>query len=153
MAFKVPFVRSAYNYDRRLVSRATGLKCEDPSLTVQSDAEDADINTIVKRFGLTGQLPSNVRVPLASDFVDIVDFKSAMNALRSAQESFDVMPADVRARFLNDPQVFVEFCTETKDGVLVNLEEMRKLGLAVPKAADSPPPEPISVRVVNDAVK
>jgi len=92
MAIAKVFVRSPYNYDVAAASRESGLECLDESLAVQSEAEDADINTIVKRFGLTGQLPENVRVPLASDFTEAMDFKSAMNAIRAAQESFAEMP-------------------------------------------------------------
>lgn len=137
------FVRSAFNYDTDVASERTGLLCEDGSLTVQSEKEDADINTIVRRFGLTGQLPTNVRVPVEADFTEVFDFQSAMNAIRAAQESFMAMPADVRFRFNNDPERFVAFCTEERDGALVNLDEMRKLGLAVPKAAVAvPEPEP-----------
>jgi len=58
------FVRSPYNYDMAKASVESGLACEDASRAVQSQREDADINVIVKRFGLTGQLPQNVRVPL-----------------------------------------------------------------------------------------
>ncbi len=135
------FIRSPYNYDVDEVSRETGLVCEDESLTVQSDAIDADINTIVKRFGLTGQLPENVRVPVASDFTDVFDFHSALRAIRLAEESFNEMPAHVRAEFDNDPEKFVQFCTEVKDDKLVNIDKMRELGLAVGKKAE-PEPSP-----------
>lgn len=144
------FIRSPYNYDRFAASRESGLLCDDPSLTVQSDAEDADINVIVARFGITGQVPVDVRVPLEADFVDVFDFHTAMQAVRAAEESFAEMPANVRERFRNDPGLFVDFCLEEKDGVLVNLEEMRKLGLAVDKPA--PLPEVIQkVEIVNPA--
>jgi len=146
MAIAKVFVRSPYNYDVAAASRESGLECLDESLAVQSEAEDADINTIVKRFGLTGQLPENVRVPLASDFTEAMDFKSAMNAIRAAQESFAEMPAHVRERFQNDPEKFVLFCTAEEGGKLANLDEMRKLGLAV--AA----PEPV-VPAVTPALR
>ena len=35
-----------------------------------------------------------------------------MNAVRGAEESFMAMPAEVRSRFGNDPQAFVEFCSD-----------------------------------------
>lgn len=145
------FLRTPYNYDMEEVSKETGLLCEDESLTVQSDADDADINTIVRRFGLTGAMPENVRVPISEDFVDVFDFQSAMNAVRTAQESFMEMPADVRSRFNNDAGKFVEFCTAEQDGKLVNLEEMRKLGLAVPAVPEPVPAAPLLVRVVPDS--
>lgn len=112
----------------------TGVDCKDPSLAVQSQAEDADINVIVKRFGITGQVPQGVRPPTFEDFGDSVfDFQTAQNALVEAQRSFMAMPADVRKRFDNDPQQFVAFCSDE-----ANLPEMRKLGLAVPEKVIEP---------------
>lgn len=109
-----------------------------PSLAQQSQKEDADINTIVKRFGLTGQLPENVRMPTYQDFDGVMDFQTAMNAIKSAEDSFMRMPANVRARFQNDPAEFVEWCSDP-----TNLDEARKLGLAPPKPADpAPAPTP-----------
>lgn len=131
------FIRSPYNYDMDAVSRETGLACRDRTRTHQSFKDDSDINVIVKRFGVTGTAPQNVRVPLHGDFTEVGDFRTAMDAIRSAQQSFDAMPASVRARFSNDPQLFLEFCANKE-----NLEEMRKLGLAVPdlKPPAAPPP-------------
>lgn len=126
--FLAQFVRSANNYDMRSVSLDTGLMCADPSLAQQHQKDEADINVIVKRFGVTGQLPQSVRVPTYGDFSAVLDYKTANLAMISARESFMAMPADVRLRFGNDPQKFIEFCSDT-----ANLEEMRKLGLAVPK--------------------
>lgn len=116
-------------YDRRKVSDDTGLSCPEPTLAVQSQKDEADINTIVKNFGITGVMPQGVRVPTYGDFDAVDDFQTAVHAVKAAEESFMQMPADVRAKFLNDPQRFVEFCSDA-----ANLEEMRKLGLAVPKA-------------------
>lgn len=139
-------------YDRPVVEGVV-FDPEKPSKTVQSQSEEADINTIVKRFGLTGKLPENVRVPEFADFEDVFDFQSAMNAVRLGQESFMRMPADIRNEFYNDPQRFVEFCTATnEDGTLQNLEEMRAMGLAVPKKDDIIPPV-MKVEVVNPEVR
>lgn len=125
-----PFLRTPYNYDTNAVSDETGLKCEDETLAKQSFAEEVDINTIVRRFGLTGELPQNVRIPVSGDFTDVQDFHSAMNAVRLAQESFDAMPADVRTRFGNDPEKFVAFCLDDK-----NRAEAERLGLVDPSRA------------------
>lgn len=122
------FVRSAYNYDMDQVSDETGLKCEDPSLAVQSSLEETDINVIVRRFGLTGQLPQGLVAPQFGDFTSVVDFHSAMNAVRQAGETFMEMPAEVRARFHNDPQEFLLFCEDD-----ANRDEARKLGLLIPE--------------------
>lgn len=102
------------------------------SMTVQSQKEEADINTIVKNFGVTGQLPTNVRVPTYGDFTGVDDYRTALEAIREAEASFMAMPADIRAKFENDPQQFLEFCEDER-----NLPEMRKLGLAVPEAVSA----------------
>ena len=52
-------------------------------MAVQSQRDEADINTIVRRFGLSGELPQGVRAPTYGDFEDIVDFQAAGAALGS----------------------------------------------------------------------
>lgn len=118
-------LRSAFNYDTDAVSNETGLKCLDASLTQQHFAEECDINTIVDRFMRTGVMPEGVLTPSYADFDEVVDFQSAQNAIRAAQENFFRMPAEIRARFQNSPQVFLEFF-----GDPANQEEAIKLGLA-----------------------
>lgn len=129
MSFKPVFVRSGNNYDMDAVSNETGLRCDDPSLTQQQFKEEADINTIVERFGLTGELPTDVRAPIYADFEESFDFHSSMNAIRQAEESFMRLPAAVRARFANDAGAFVDFCSDE-----ANRPEAERLGLVMPKA-------------------
>lgn len=123
------FVRSAYNYDMDIASERSGLHCDDPSLALQSALEESDINTIVRRFGLTGELPTDVAVPRFADFEEVFDFQSAMNLCIEAERSFMRMPADVRRRFGNDPQEFVAFVSDDR-----NRDEAKKLGLLIPDA-------------------
>lgn len=129
----VVFVRSPYNYDMDAVSAETGLKCEDPSLAVQDQKDEVDINTIVERFGLTGKLPNDVPAPVYRDFTVVSDYQTALNAVLAAQDAFMAMPANVRARFGNDPALFVDFCSDER-----NREEAVKLGLVVPAKLDPP---------------
>lgn len=128
------FLRSAYNYDTDIVSQETGLACLDPSLAVQSEAEDADINVIVKRFGLTGTMPEGVRLPQYGDFTGIVDYRDALAALKEADENFMQYPAHLRARFENDPQRFLEFVSNP-----ANKQQMIDLGIE-PSSPTAPIP-------------
>lgn len=137
------FLRTPYNYDTNQASDESGLKCLDDSKAKQSFQEECDINTIVKRFGITGQLPEGVRAPTYGDFTNTFDFHTAMNAIASARESFDRMPAEVRARFNNDPGAFVDFCSNED-----NLAEMEKMGLTNPKPKTETP-ETVSPRPVT----
>lgn len=105
-------------------SEDSGLDCGTVSMTKQSFAEECDINTIVKRFRLTGEMPTDVRMPEFGDYKDVKDFHTAMNAVALANEAFDAMPAEVRAKFQNDPAKFVDFCLDD-----ANYEEAKKLGL------------------------
>lgn len=123
----IPFLRTEHNYDRDKVSADSGLQCKDATRAQQSAKEECDINTIVRRFGVTGQLPLVAHVPNYGDFTGVDDYQSALEALKAADDAFMQMPAEVRKRFNNDPGVFVDFCSDP-----ANLEEMRKLGLAPP---------------------
>ncbi|AXH74000.1 MAG: internal scaffolding protein [Microviridae sp.] len=126
------FLRSGepFNYNTNEASDASGLKCEDVSLAKQSFAEECDINTIVRRFGLTGELPSNVRVPVHGDFRNLPDFHGAMRMIREAQEGFARLPANVRARFHNDAGELIDFLSDVG-----NRDEAVKLGLVVAQPA------------------
>lgn len=110
----------------------SSLKCEDISLTTQADKDDADINTIVRRFGLTGELPSGVAVPEYDDFTMIPnDYHAALMFLEAADETFMTMPADVRSRFDNDAGKFLEFVQTPS-----NYDEAVSLGLVFKPASD-----------------
>lgn len=136
------FVRSSFNYDMDAASNETALNCLDDSLAIQSAEEESNINTIVRRFGLTGELPSDVKMPQSGDFTNIPDFHTAMNLVRKSQEEFLRVPADVRARFGNDPQAFMAFIEDD-----ANRDEARRLGLL---KAPRTPVEPTLVRVVSE---
>lgn len=146
------FVRSGFpfNYDQDAVSELEGLFCEDPSLAQQHMRDESDINTIVKRFGLSGQLPVGVRMPTYDDFTGVTNFHEAMNAVAQAAEAFDRMPADVRARFHNSPGEFVDFTSD-----VANREEAIKLGLVLPQAAELaavPAAVPVAAPVIPQGV-
>lgn len=125
-------LRAMWNYDRDEASLANGIDCGIdpvtgeilPSMTQQQFAEEVDINTIVRRFGLTGQLPETVRVPMSGDFTGVTDYQTAMQAVRQAEEKFMELPATLRARFRHDPQELMTFMADEK-----NRAEAEKLGL------------------------
>lgn len=132
MKREVPFLRTPYNYDVDQVSDETGLKCEDPSLAQQHMAEETDINYIVERFGVTGQLPdSPVYQPTYGDFTGVSDYRQALDAVKAADDAFMSLPAKVRERFDNDPALFVDFCSSTDPA---DRSEAIELGLIPPPA-------------------
>lgn len=129
-----------FNFDEKERSRSSKARIEEfgPTRTQVHMQEEVDINTIVKRFGLTGQLPTSVRTPNYGDFTGVVDYQTALNTVMEAENLFSALPAEIRKRFENDPQQYLEFC-ENPD----NIEELRKLGLAKPAEVVSVPQEPM----------
>ena len=119
------FLRTPYNYDTDAISDMTALECEKETKTQQQFKDEVDINTIVERFGVTGEAPPTVNFPEEQDFTEVHDFQSAMNVLRASEEAFMQLPAKARARFQNSPQQFMEFIHDAD-----NQEEAIKLGLA-----------------------
>lgn len=139
--FTKPVLRAYGSYDPNVASDEAGLECLDPSLAIQSQKDDADINTIVRNFGITGKMPENVRLPSYGDFEFVGSYQDALHAVREADASFMQLPADVRSKFENNPQRFLEFVSDP-----ANADEMRNLGLAnKPKEV-----EVIPVRVIAD---
>lgn len=129
-------LRTARNHDRREASRRFALPDTGPSLTIQSQKDEADINVLVQRFGVTGGIPVSQRVPLDIDIDEVIDYKSAMDFMIGAQQSFNSLPAIVRAEFQNDPAAFLDFAEKEE-----NLPKLREWGLA-PKLAVAASEEP-----------
>lgn len=106
-----------------------------PSLTRQEMAEDCDINTIMARYEVTGQLPNIDRpAPQYMDVTNAPDLMGALRILDEGREAFMRLPAGVRREFDNDPVAFVAFAQDPD-----NLDQMRTWGLAPPGAAERPP--------------
>lgn len=138
--------RSHFDYDVEVASNEATLEGNGiesgESLTVQSMSEDADINVMMKRFGVTGHLPENPRVPTYGDFSGVSDYRSALHSVMAAQDAFSEFPAEVRAKFDNDPQRLLEFVS-----LDANYAEAVKLGL-MKEGAKAPAPlgvAPVSV--------
>lgn len=117
---------------KRLGKRVV-LVCDDPSLAIQSQKDEADINMIVRNFGVTGTVNVPAVLPSYGDYDGIDDYRSALEAVKAAQESFGALPSAIRERFHHDPGAFLEFCENSK-----NLPELRSLGLANPEPAPTP---------------
>jgi len=133
-------IRTAYNYDTKAASKAAALNCKDPSLTVQDQAED--VNDLVRKFGLTGKIPTTMRMPQYGDFTGIGTYQECLQAIKEADSEFLKLPANIREHFKHNPDNLLKFINDPK-----NAEEGEKLGIwklrraqeaaeAVPKAAE-----------------
>ncbi len=131
MSKKAIFLRTPYNYDTDAASNESGLACEEPTLAQQHFKEECDINTILQKFSITGILPEAPLSPRYGDFSGIGDYHTALNRVMAAQEEFESLPAQIRARFDNDPAKLIDFLDDES-----NRTEAENLGLVERAAAE-----------------
>lgn len=110
---------------------------KEPSLTEQHHKDSCDVNKIVARFMKTG-LMTNVRKeqPMYGDFTNITDYHTARLRIQEAEESFMTLPAQLRARFENDPGKLIDFLSDSN-----NRSEAVGLGLIDASQATQVPQE------------
>lgn len=126
-------VRIKGAYDANAVSAAGGVDCGEQSVVQQQFKDETDINTIVRRFGLE---VSSTPVPSQGLYIDVTgihDYASAAEAVARAEAAFMMFPAEVRARYGNDPGRLLEFVSRA------NVEELEALNVK-PEPAVEPPP-------------
>lgn len=132
----MPDFKTPYNHDREFESERTGTFCPEVSMTKQEFKDETDMNTILKRFKLTGEPPP---VQLPEHFTDLTERPSYFemaSKLAEANTSFYLLPPDVREKHLNDP-------TRWADQVLKavetnNRKKLIDLGIAVPENPQEP---------------
>lgn len=102
------------------------------SMTQQHLGPDTDINLIVRRYGLTGEMPVRRELAAYGEFDEAMDFQTLLHNVRAGEAAFARVPADVRAKFGNDAGVFLEWIHDDS-----NYAEAETLGL-VPKREVAP---------------
>ena len=111
---------------------------DEVSMTEQSHLKACDINNIMKRYEKTGLLDHvNTYGGNYGDFTFAEDYHTSLNKILAADEMFMSIPAEIRAKFANDPAEFLNFVHDPS-----NAEELVKLGLANPGGADATDPSP-----------
>ncbi|WNK13188.1 MAG: internal scaffolding protein [Microvirus sp.] len=100
--------------------------CLEESLTQQHFSEDADLNVLVRRFGIDKRpLP---HVPLDpsyyGDMTNVPDLRTVLDIAHDAREKFAALPAKTRARFNNQPTQLWDFVNDPE-----NADEAVRLGL------------------------
>lgn len=114
------------------------LICKDASRTQQNMANDCDVNTIMKRFMKTGNLPvTNHQQGFYGDVSAVPDYTGSMEIVMKAHDAFMSLPSDVRKRFANDPANMIDFLQDKN-----NLDEAVRLGLVKKPEGKPPGPEP-----------
>lgn len=112
---------------------------KDKILTVQAPREEVDINQIIKRYEKGMMINQLAEEPRFEDISEFEGLEAAYIKVQKAKEEFMTLPADVRARFENDPVKLIDFLSD--EG---NRAEAEKLGLVNPSKGAEPvsiPPE------------
>lgn len=101
---------------------------DEPSMTIQSAADETDINVMIARYQKTGSFHGSTNMPSVrpdfGDFADVPEYQQAMNILLYAHDQFAALPANIRDRFSNSPEAYLAFLSDSS-----NKEEAIKLGL------------------------
>lgn len=132
-------IRSAYDGVRMRTQLDTSTE---PSLTVQSEKKNCDINVIMARYEKTGVIEHVAKSRAEfGDFSEVVDFHSAMNQVALVRERFADLPSRIRRAFENDPAMFLAALDDP-----ARQDELVELGVLAPPepAPDAPGSPPVS---------
>lgn len=86
-----------------------------PSLTEQYHRDEIDTSVLVRRWMNTGIPPTHQRRDGWYGIVPAIDFHTAKNTVMRAEQSFNELPARIRAQFNNDPQSFLAFAGDEEN--------------------------------------
>lgn len=105
----------------------------DASMTKGEFTAECDLNTIMARYTASNFdpscLPMSTKRALYGDFTQLPEsYHVALSMVLDTQRSFMTLPAELRAKFDNDPQKFIDFCADE-----ANYQELLDLGLATPR--------------------
>ena len=92
----------------------------------QEFKDDADLNSIMKKFQKTGAIDHVVKHQGSYGISTPVLLHEAMNLVTAADSMFADLPSSLRNKFENKPAAFLEYVQDPK-----NAEEAKKLGLAL----------------------
>lgn len=143
-----PFLRTPYNYDTNAAGDETGISCPEPTKTQQHMVDDTDINKLVARYLITGEMPQLTTPPLQGDFTQVHTYQESMNLMIQAQRAFEALPAKIRSRFDHDPGQLVAFMSDQG-----NRDEIRQMGLWSPEAVKAWEEKAAAAKAAEDALK
>lgn len=94
------------------------------SLTDPQFLKETDVNIILKKYRVTGLLPTSDGYPSYGDFSHLTDFSKCLDLVNDGQAAFSALPSDLRARFGHDSKAFFDFVLDPD-----NEDECIRLGL------------------------
>lgn len=117
-----------FNSRYSVTGEKSGIKFDQPSQTLQSFKDDADINCIIARFEHTGVLVDSTvsvsRTPQFGDYSDMPTYQEAQNVIVAANNAFSSLSSKIRERFGNDPAAYFDFVQSLKKEVMIMLKQL-----------------------------
>lgn len=109
-----------FNSRYSVTGEKPGITFNQPSQTLQSFKDDADINCIIARYETTGVLVDPTvpvsRTPQFGDYSDMPSYQEAQNVIVAANNAFMSLSSKIRERFGNDPAAYFDFVRNLKEG-------------------------------------
>ena len=109
-----------FNSRYSVTGEKPGITFDQPSQTLQSFKDDADINCIIARYENTGVLVDPTvpvsRTPQFGDYSEMPTYQEAQNVIVAANNAFNSLSSKIRERFGNDPAAYFDFVQNLKEG-------------------------------------
>lgn len=97
---------------------------DEPSLTKQAEKDSCDINKVLAKCAATGTVPCSNTQMIFGNFASGADYHQIMSITTAAQQEFNQLPVDLRTRFENSVEKYIDFVLDKK-----NRREAAELGL------------------------
>lgn len=130
-----------------------GIIFKEPTMTIQSEKDNCDINVIMNRYATCGT-PLPYRTdgvqPVYADVSDLGDYMENFQRCKQAEEMFNALPSALRKELDNNPANLLPFIQDEK-----NKERCYEYGLLNKPAVEAPqapvvaPSVSVSVPVAN----
>ena len=121
---------TAYNPAKQKPRRPIVTDNQEPTMTKQALADNANINKLIKKHGITHVVQNMSNLEVIYGDITSHDLQEAMQMNIDAKAAFAEVPSEIRKKFGNDAGSFIDFATNPD-----NLQQMREWGMAPP-----PPP-------------
>lgn len=112
-------------YDFKKRSDDAAYYCDPLSSTRTEFASQCNVNNILKKYTKNGINPFLITKDAKyGDFTNVPNHQEALELVMAAEDYFMQFPADIRARFANDPSNMISYLSDPN-----NHEEAASLGL------------------------
>lgn len=129
-----------------------GIEFSEPTMTIQSEKDNCDINVIMNRYATCGT-PLPVRQdmqPVYADVSELGDYMENYNRCKQAEEIFNNLPSALRKELDNNPANLLPFIQDkANESRCIEYGLINKPITEAPQAPVVAPSVPDSVLAVN----